>query len=131
MAGATASTNDSAGVGVRVHRAATPRTHGATVTALRATGTTSLRVGASEVRATLPAGSTGTAVLSVPAIAGWSCDGRPASAHPGLVAVPLDGRTTSLTCVFRPPGLPEGTAVAGAALTALLGLALPRRRQRT
>ncbi|MEV7524060.1 YfhO family protein [Streptomyces sp. NPDC091371] len=100
------------------------------VAALRATAATSVRVGSSEVRATLPPGATGTAVLSVPAIAGWTCNGRPASAHLGLVAVPLDGRTTSVTCSFRPPGLVPGAAAAGVALAVLLGLTL-RRRQRT
>lgn len=103
----------------------------AAVAALRATAATSVSVGSSDVRATLPPGSTGTAVLSVPAIAGWTCNGRPASAHLGLVAVPLDGRTTTVTCGFRPPGLIPGAAVAGVALAVLLGLALGRRRQRT
>ncbi|WP_329384662.1 YfhO family protein [Streptomyces sp. NBC_01351] len=92
------------------------------VAALRATAATSVRVGSSEVRATLPPGATGTAVLSVPAIAGWTCNDRPASAHLGLVAVPLDGRTTSVSCSFRPPGLVPGAAVAGAAVLVLLAL---------
>ncbi|MGW0394336.1 YfhO family protein [Streptomyces sp. NPDC003042] len=100
------------------------------VSALRASAATSVRAGSSGVRATLPPGSTGTAVLSVPAIAGWTCNGRPASAHLGLVAVPLDGRTTSVDCAFRPPGLLPGAAVAALAAAVLLALAL-RRRQRT
>ncbi|MFD9724693.1 YfhO family protein [Streptomyces sp. NPDC059072] len=101
------------------------------VAALRAGAATSVRVDSSGVRATLPPGATGTAVLSVPAVAGWSCDGRPAGSHLGLVAFPLDGRTTTVTCSFRPPGLLPGAAAAGTALAVLLGLALRRRRQRT
>ncbi|MGW7315189.1 YfhO family protein [Streptomyces sp. NPDC054865] len=101
----------------------------AAVSALRASAADSVRVSSSGVRATLPPGSTGTAVLSVPAVAGWSCDGRPAGAYLGLVAVPLDGRTTTLDCGFRPPGLLPGAAVAAVAAAALLGSAY-RRRQR-
>ncbi|MFD9333483.1 YfhO family protein [Streptomyces sp. NPDC060028] len=105
----------------------------AAVSRLRAAAAPSLRVFDSGVRATLPPGATGTAVLSVPAIAGWTCNDRPASAYLGLVALPLDGRTTTLDCTFRPPGLLPGAAVAGVALAILLGLlGLGRgRRQRT
>lgn len=112
----------------------------AAVAGLRATAATSVAVGSAQVRAELPPGSTGTAVLSVPAIAGWTCNDRPAAAHLGLVAVPLDGRTTTLTCTFRPPGLLAGTAVAtlaAAGLAALVWRCGPspawrlRRRQRT
>ncbi|MFF3017772.1 YfhO family protein [Streptomyces sp. NPDC057939] len=100
----------------------------AAVAALRASAATSVRVSASGVRATLPPGSTGTAVLSVPAVAGWSCNGRPAGERLGLVAVPLDGDATTLDCGFRPPGLLPGAAVAAAALAVLLGSAHRRRR---
>ncbi|WP_327414377.1 YfhO family protein [Streptomyces sp. NBC_01233] len=99
------------------------------VAGLRATAATSLRVGSSQIRAELPAGATGTAVLSVPAIAGWTCNGRPAAAHLGLVALPLDGRTTTLSCSFRPPGLLPGAAAAGLALVVLVGLAIGRRQR--
>ncbi|MER6317496.1 YfhO family protein [Streptomyces sp. NPDC001581] len=99
------------------------------VAVLRATAATSLHVGSSRIRAELPSGATGTAVLSVPAIAGWTCNGRPAAAHLGLVALPLDGRTTTLSCSFRPPGLVPGAAAAGLALVVLTALVL-RRRQR-
>ncbi|MGT2528760.1 YfhO family protein [Streptomyces nojiriensis] len=101
------------------------------VAALRARAATSVRVDSSGVRATLPPGATGTAVLSVPAVAGWNCNDRPARAYLGLVSVPLDGRTTTVTCSFRPPGLLPGTAAAGTALAVLSALALRRRRQRT
>ncbi|MFB7469059.1 YfhO family protein [Streptomyces sp. NPDC056224] len=97
---------------------------------LRATAATSVTVGSSRVRATLPPGSTGTAVLSVPAIAGWTCNGRPASAHLGLVALPLEPGTTRLDCAFRPPGLLPGAVVGALALAVVPGLALGRRRHR-
>ncbi|MFE2152048.1 YfhO family protein [Streptomyces lavendulae] len=102
----------------------------AAVSALRASAATSVRVGDSGLRATLPPGSRGTAVVAVPAIAGWTCDGRPASSRLGLLAVPLDGRTTTLTCSFRPPGLVAGTTAAGLSALVVLGLALGRRRTR-
>ncbi|MFF3215181.1 YfhO family protein [Streptomyces sp. NPDC002886] len=104
----------------------------AAVARLRATAAVSVRVGSSGVHAVLPPGSTGTAVLSVPAIAGWTCNGRPASARLGLVAIPLDGRTTGIACTFRPPGLVPGAAVAAGALLVLTALvALPALRRRT
>ncbi|MFI5830689.1 YfhO family protein [Streptomyces sp. NPDC051578] len=101
----------------------------AAVAALRASGPVAVRVGASGVGATFRPGTEGTAVLAAPAIAGWTCDGRPAGAHLGLVAVPLDGRTTTVDCSFRPPGLLPGTALAAAAL-AVVALRAARRRLR-
>ncbi|MFD0354488.1 YfhO family protein [Streptomyces sp. NPDC127110] len=102
---------------------------GAAVAGLRAKAATGVRVTSSGLTATLPPGSTGTAVVSVPAIAGWSCDGRPGRSRLGLLAVPLDGRTTTVTCEFSPPGLPAGAGVAGVSVLVLAGTAL-RRRQR-
>nr|WSX51536.1 YfhO family protein [Streptomyces sp. NBC_00974] len=103
----------------------------AAVARLRATAALSLEVSSSSVRATLPPGSRGTAVLSAPAIAGWTCNGRPATGRLGLVAVPLDGDTTTLACAFRPPGLTAGAAVAGAALAALAALLRTGRNGRS
>ncbi|WP_078626395.1 YfhO family protein [Streptomyces sp. NRRL S-241] len=96
---------------------------------LRATAATSVEVGSSGVRATLPPDATGTAVLSVPAIAGWTCNGRPAAAHLGLVAIDLAPGTTQVSCAFRPPGLVPGAAVAGAA-GLVLALLFVRGRRR-
>lgn len=103
----------------------------AAVAGLRATAATSVRVDSSGVRATLPPGTTGTAVLSVPAIAGWTCNGRPAAGHLGLVAVPLTPGTTRVSCEFRPPGLVPGLAVLAGASGILLLAALRGRTRRS
>ncbi|OIK28895.1 YfhO family protein [Streptomyces malaysiense] len=104
---------------------------------LRATGATSVTVSDGTVRARLPSGSRGIAVLAVPRTAGWRCaagDGpaRPARQYHGLIAVPLDGTGTNLTCTFHPPGLRLGTAVGLASLATLLlltAVAAVRRRR--
>ncbi|MEU5307398.1 YfhO family protein [Streptomyces sp. NPDC021562] len=108
----------------------------AAVRHLRATGATEVSVSDGTVHARLPAGSRGTAVVAAPRIAGWRCsaDGHetPAGEFYGLIAVPLDGSATSLTCTFHPPGLRLGTAVGGASLLALLLIgAVPAVRRRT
>ncbi|MFF5473542.1 YfhO family protein [Streptomyces achromogenes] len=104
---------------------------------LTAGGARDVTVSDGTVHARLPAGSRGLAVLAAPRIAGWRCatgDGpqRPAGEYHGLVAVPLDPASTSLTCTFHPPGLRLGTAVGGASLLVLAVLtaaaALRRRR---
>ncbi|MGW2832912.1 YfhO family protein [Streptomyces sp. NPDC001286] len=116
----------------------TARLHAA-VEHLKATGATRVTVSGATVRAELPAGSKGIAVVAAPRIAGWRCatgDGAavPAKDHHGLIAVPLDGTSTTVTCTFHPPGLRLGTSVgAGSLLTlALLGvLAAVRSRRGT
>lgn len=104
---------------------------------LKATGATDVTVSDGTVRAQLPVGSTGTAVVAAPRIAGWRCATGDASAVPagqylGLIAVPLDGSSTSLTCTFHPPGLRLGGAVGAASLLSLVLLcvitAVRRRR---
>ncbi|MEU0073003.1 YfhO family protein [Streptomyces sp. NPDC006332] len=104
---------------------------------LKATGATDVTVSGGTIRATLPAGSKGTALVAAPRIAGWRCaaDGgsaEPAGQYYGLIAVPLDGSSTSVTCTFHPPGLRLGTAVGGASLLALILLCAYRavRRRR-
>ncbi|WP_371674288.1 YfhO family protein [Streptomyces sp. NBC_00289] len=103
---------------------------------LRTTGATDVSVSDNTVRARLPVGSAGTAVLAAPRIAGWRCATGDASAVPagnfhGLVAVPLDGSSTSLTCTFRPPGLRLGAVVGAASLFGLCLLAgFPAVRRR-
>ncbi|MGW0581014.1 YfhO family protein [Streptomyces sp. NPDC002920] len=104
---------------------------------LKDTGATDVTVSDGTVRAELPAGSTGTAVLAAPRTAGWRCaagdaPARPAGEYYGLIAVPLDGSATSVTCTFHPPGLRLGSAVGGASLLALILIgaftAIRRRR---
>ncbi|MEU1404340.1 YfhO family protein [Streptomyces sp. NPDC005728] len=95
---------------------------------LKATGATEVTVSDGTLRAELPAGSKGIAVVAAPRIAGWRCatgDGpdRPAGEYHGLIAVPLDGTSTSLNCTFHPPGLRLGAAVGGASLLTLALLA--------
>ncbi|MBO4255082.1 YfhO family protein [Streptomyces griseorubiginosus] len=105
---------------------------------LKATGATRVTVSDGTIHAELPAGSKGTAVVAAPRIAGWRCaagggDAQPAKEFHGLIAVPLDGESTSLTCTFRPPGLRLGTVVGAASLLtlALLGVLTAVRRRRT
>ncbi|MEV7073627.1 YfhO family protein [Streptomyces sp. NPDC093990] len=116
----------------------TGRLHTA-VRELRVTGASKVTVSGSggTIRAELPTGSKGVAVVAAPRIAGWRCAAGdaapvPARRYHGLIAVPLDGTSTSVTCVFRPPGLRLGTAIGGGSLAALTGLgvfgAVRRRR---
>ncbi|MFE1272443.1 YfhO family protein [Streptomyces sp. NPDC058758] len=107
----------------------------AAVTRLTATGATRVTATGHGLTAELPPGSTGTAVVAVPRATGWRCaagDAESVSArsHRGLLAVPLDGRATRVSCSFRPPGVRLGAAVGGAALLALLATALLARRTR-
>ncbi|MFI8104149.1 YfhO family protein [Streptomyces sp. NPDC086023] len=97
----------------------------AAVARLRATGAVRVEVRDDGVRAHLPPGSTGTAVLAAPRIAGWRCGDAPAGSYLGLVATPVRG--TVVDCTFRPPGLLAGAAVGGAGAL-LLVLAAARRR---
>lgn len=96
----------------------------AAVRRLKATGATEVTVGDGTLHARLPAGSTGTAVVAAPRIAGWRCSTggaeSPAGEFHGLIAVPLGASATSLTCTFHPPGLRLGTAVGGASLLTLI-----------
>ncbi|XEC27988.1 YfhO family protein [Streptomyces fradiae] len=103
---------------------------------LTATGATAVRATGHTLTAELPAGSTGTAVLAVPRISGWRCAAGDAPLEPahrrlGLLAVPLDGKATTVTCSFRPPGVKPGGAAGAAALLALLLTAWLHRSRRT
>ncbi|MFE7514285.1 YfhO family protein [Streptomyces sp. NPDC057540] len=104
------------------------------VARLTATGATRVRADGHTVSAELPPGSTGVAVLAAPRISGWRCaagdaDARPARAYQGLVAVPLEGRATTVSCSFRPPGIKLGGAVGAVALLALLATGFLHRRR--
>ena len=105
----------------------------AAVRQLTSTGATAVRATGHTVTAELPPGSTGTAVLAAPRISGWRCaagdaEPRPARAYQGLVAIPLDGRTNTVSCSFRPPGLKLGGAVGLIALLALIATGVLHRR---
>ncbi|MDT9690393.1 YfhO family protein [Streptomyces sp. P9(2023)] len=104
----------------------------AVVRRLTETGATAVRVTGHSLSARLPAGSTGTAVIAVPRVPGWRCaagDAAPAPArrHLGLLAVPIDPTTPTVTCTFRPPGLRAGAAIAALAFLALLALGFRSR----
>ncbi|MEU3399764.1 YfhO family protein [Streptomyces filamentosus] len=106
----------------------------AAVARLTATGATRVTATGHALTAELPPGSTGTAVVAVPRTTGWRCaagDAAPVSArsHRGLIAVPLDGRATRVSCSYRPPGVRLGAAAGAAALLALLATALLARRR--
>ncbi|WP_306329969.1 hypothetical protein [Streptomyces venezuelae] len=100
------------------------------VTALRARAATSTAVHTDGLTATLPPGTTGTAVVAAPAIAGWRCDGATPTPYGGLLAVPVPPGTTTVSCTFRPPGLAAGLAAGAAGLVLLAGWVWPARRAR-
>lgn len=73
---------------------------------------------------------TGRHRIAAPRIAGWSCQGRPADSHPGLVSTPVPAHGTAVDCSFRPPGLRAGTAVGAGAVLALLATGVWGARRR-
>ncbi|MFJ6749645.1 YfhO family protein [Streptomyces sp. NPDC091266] len=114
-----------------------PRKLDAAVAALRARGPLRLATSGHGLTAALPAGSSGSAVLAVPLVRGWSCavDGGPSRApgsFGGLLAVPLGSGASRLSCAYTPPGLKPGLAASGGALLALAavaGVTANRRRR--
>ncbi|GAA2495900.1 YfhO family protein [Streptomyces gobitricini] len=103
----------------------------AAVARLRAAGAVAVRVTAGGVRADLPPGTRGTAVLAAPRIPGWRCEGLPAGSYGGLVAVAVTGGRPAVECRFRPPGLRAGTAAGALALAALVALRTAGRLRAT
>ncbi|MDF9815327.1 YfhO family protein [Streptomyces sp. SPB162] len=100
----------------------------ARVAEMKTTGATRVSVSDGHLSAELPAGSTGVAVIAAPAIEGWSCSvgggaAKPAGSHLGLLSVPLDGTSRTISCDFTPPGLMVGSAVGGASALGILALA--------
>ncbi|MGW6567278.1 YfhO family protein [Streptomyces sp. NPDC054975] len=102
----------------------------AAVAELRASAPVSVDVTDRGIRAQLRPGTKGTVVVAAPRIAGWTCEGRPADAYGGLVAVRADG--PSVTCAFRTPGLRAGLGLGACAMVLLavwlLGARLRHRR---
>ncbi|KAA6221564.1 hypothetical protein CP973_05890 [Streptomyces albofaciens JCM 4342] len=106
-----------------------PKKLDAAVAKLRAQAPVRLSASGHGMTAELPAHSTGTAVLAVPAVTGWSCrvDGGAARAphtFGGLIAVPLGSGASRLDCSYRPPGLLPGLAASGGAVLALIAAAV-------
>ncbi|WP_341722314.1 YfhO family protein [Streptomyces rimosus] len=106
-----------------------PEKLAAAVAKLRAQAPVRLSASGHGLSAELPAHSTGTAVLAVPAVTGWSCrvDGGPSRAprtFGGLIAVPLGSGASRLDCSYRPPGLLPGLAASGGAVLALAAVAV-------
>jgi len=98
------------------------------------TGAMKVTVSDGTIRAELPRGSTGIAVVAAPRIAGWRCAvgdsaAAPAGNYHGLVSVPLDGTSNDVTCTFRPPGLRLGMTVGGVASVIVILLGVVRRRR--
>ncbi|MGP3928095.1 YfhO family protein [Streptomyces sp. 8N616] len=108
------------------------------VAELRATGATRVEAGGHTLRATLPAGSSATAVVATAPTPGWQCSvgGSPArspESRLGLLAVPLPpgAGPREISCSFRPPGLRlAGVTSASAAAVLLLAMALSAARRR-
>ena len=99
---------------------------------LRVGGATRVDTGGHTLRAELPAGATGTAVVATAPTPGWRCsvDGGPRTVPEnrlGLMAIPLPDpptpdakRERRLACSFRPPGLRLAAVASGGAGAALL-----------
>jgi Bacterial membrane protein YfhO len=95
---------------------------------IAASAATQVHVSSHGISARLPAGARGSAVIAAPAIAGWNCSAgegsHPGRSYLGLLAVPLDGRSTRISCTFTPPGLHLGEAAGGASLLGVAALAV-------
>jgi uncharacterized membrane protein YfhO len=95
---------------------------------LKATGPVKVTAGGHSIEATFRRGTTDTAVVAMPAVAGWRCsvDGAAAKAPGtlgGLMAVRLGGGSR-LACSFHTPGLTTGLLASGLALAVLLAAGL-------
>jgi hypothetical protein len=129
-------TVDEEGAPLPVVGCADPALLQAAVQRLRADGARWVRVSGHGIEAGIAAGRPGVAVVSVPRVNGWKCasgDGparRPGS-HGGLIAVPVDGSATRISCRYTPPGLRAGTALALLGLLGMLGGAYLGRQRKT
>ncbi len=98
---------------------------------LKATGATQVTTGGHTIEATLPQGSTGTAVLAITAVPGWQCSAPVRNFH-GLLSLPLTPGTDKVSCTFTPKGLTPGLAGGTLALLLLAATtATTLRRRRT
>ncbi|MGD3110437.1 YfhO family protein [Streptomyces sp. YGL11-2] len=99
-----------------------------------ARGPVTLTTGGHTLTAALPRSSGGTAVLALPAVAGWGCsvDGGPLRAprsFGGLLAVPLGREASRLSCTYVPQGLKPGLAASGAGVLVLAAVAAGAARR--
>ncbi|MEU9159313.1 YfhO family protein [Streptomyces sp. NPDC048424] len=95
------------------------------------TGATKVTAGGHSIEATLPQGTTGTAVLALTDVPGWECS-APAKSFHGLLSVDLPPGTHKLSCTFTPRGLTPGLAAGTLGLMILLAVTTtPLRRRRT
>ncbi|MFG2880349.1 YfhO family protein [Streptomyces sp. NPDC048337] len=99
------------------------------VTHLTATGATEVKAGGHTIEATLPRGTTGTAVLAMTDIPGWQCSAPVKSFH-GLVSLDLPQGTDKVSCTFTPKGFAPGLTAAALALLTLLSVTVAARRRR-
>ncbi|MFI5759791.1 YfhO family protein [Streptomyces sp. NPDC051563] len=98
---------------------------------LTVTGATRVSTGGHTIEATLPKGSSGTAVIAMTDVPGWQCSAPVKSFH-GLVSLTIPPGTNKLSCTFTPKGLTPGLAAATLALLALTSVTVAgwRRRRR-
>lgn len=103
-----------------------------TVSHLQKTGATNVQASKHSITATLPKGSTGSALISIPNSSGWMCsreDGeafRPKS-YFGLIRVPLQKDTSTLSCSYTPPGLRTGLLLGMVSFSITILLPLSKR----
>ncbi|MFI5865585.1 YfhO family protein [Streptomyces sp. NPDC051546] len=96
---------------------------------LTVTGATQVSTGGHTIEATLPKGSSGTAVIAMTDVPGWQCSAPVKSFH-GLVSLTIPPGTNKLSCTFAPKGLTPGLAAATLALLALTSVTVAGRRRR-
>lgn len=98
------------------------------INALSASAPTQTDITGHGVDVTLPGGGSGTVVLGAVRVPGWQCvvdDAPPKTPNSlaGLIAVPVDGDASEVSCAFRPRGLRMGLGIGGASLIVVLALA--------
>jgi uncharacterized membrane protein YfhO len=99
---------------------------------LQKTGATNVQAAGHSITATLPKGSTGSAIISIPNNSGWKCsrgDGnsfRPKS-YFGFIRIPLEKDTSTLSCSYTPPGLWTGLLLGMVSLLIIMLLPLSQK----
>jgi uncharacterized membrane protein YfhO len=83
---------------------------------LQKTGAASVTASGHSITATLPKGSRGSAIISIPNSPGWMCscgdeEAFPPKSYFGLIQIPLKKNTASVSCRYQPPGLWTGLSL--------------------